>query len=56
MISEKQLRDAAAAEVMASIHPSMLDNDDEDDKGRKRKHLNPDEKVKQRLLQSNKFS
>lgn len=45
---EKQLRDAAAAEVMLQLGSSHeVDDDDGKSSNRKRKHLNPDEKVKQ---------
>lgn len=45
--TEKQLRDAAAAEV--AIH-GLYGNDDLGDKSsRKRKHMNADEKAKQKL-------
>jgi signal transduction histidine kinase len=46
--NEKQLRDAAAAEVMLQLGSGHdLDDDDGKSSNRKRKHLNPDEKVKQ---------
>ena len=48
-VTEKQLRDAAAAEV--AVH-GLYGNEDVGDKSsRKRKHMNADEKAKQKSVQ-----
>jgi hypothetical protein len=48
--TEKQLRDAAAAEV--AVH-GLYGNEDLGDKSsRKRKHMNADEKAKQKCVKS----
>ena len=54
VLLEKQLRDAAAAEVMTKMQPSgslgMYEDELDVKSNKRRKNLDPDEKVKQRCV------